>query len=87
MMIQLPTIDDMESMVNIEFANMTPFFQANPEWKIEFVRESVQDNFSRAWKLTDKTLMGFYYWVPDDDCADQSSRNRATDSGTEGIFH
>lgn len=62
-------INDIDSFVTIEFSNMTPLFQTNPEWNIDFVQKSVHENLSRAWKLVENGLLGFYYWVPDEDCA------------------
>lgn len=61
--------DDISEFSEIEFANMAPLFADNPEWIISSVEAAIRENKERAWKLIGDELLGFYYWVPDEDCA------------------
>ncbi len=60
---------DIDTLAEIEFANMSRFIEPHAEWNLASVRKSIRENLDRAWTLADPDVTGFYYWAPDEDCA------------------
>jgi len=60
---------DSAKFSEIEFENMNPLFAESPDWNIATVEAMVRENLQRAWKLSGDELLGFYYWISDEDCS------------------
>ncbi len=60
---------DVEELAVLECENMATFLETTSERGAAAVRDSIAGNLRRGFKLIDSVLLGFYYWMPDEDCA------------------